>query len=148
MELINLCVVPGTAFVCNAYHIGKERCYFKAALACDFSVWASPSRTETFKRLSLPQQWLGCLVEDIHAADVIVSDHGVGPPSLAHLQKLLERRVVGFQCTGATASPSKDRFSLVPGFTKHYYLDSSLSGRWNDANSLVLHSCDSCDVMN
>ena len=90
-----------TLFACNAYHIGKERCYFGGALACDFRIFASPARQRTLRRLDLPQAWLALLVDDVSKADVIISDRGVAPPQLASLQEEVGRPVVGFQCTGA-----------------------------------------------
>ena len=95
------CIVPaGTLFACNAYHIGKERCYFKGALQCGFRVFASPARQRTLQRLALPQAWLDLLVDDVSKADVVISDRGVSPPQLASLQEDLGRPIVGFQCTG------------------------------------------------
>ena len=60
-------------FACNAYHIGKERCYFGAALACGLQVYAAPARVRTFKRLDLPAAWLQTLTPNKGDADIIVS---------------------------------------------------------------------------
>ena len=90
-----------TVFACNAYHIGKERCYFQGCQDCSFSVWVSPARRKTLNRLDLPKDWMALLVEDMAACDVIISDQGVGPPQLQALSSQLARPVVGFQCTGA-----------------------------------------------
>ena len=95
------CLHADTLFACNAYHIGKERCYFGGALACEFRIFASPARQRTLRRLDLPQAWLALLVDDVSKADVIISDRGVAPPQLASLQEEVGRPVVGFQCTGA-----------------------------------------------
>ena len=96
----NFCFAD-VVFVCNAYHIGKERCYFKGTLACGFKVWASPSRVQTLRRLDLPSEWLALLTSDRSKCDVIISDRGVSPPQLRALHEELLRPVVGFQCTGA-----------------------------------------------
>jgi hypothetical protein len=88
-------------FVCNAYHIGKERCYFGFALANNFRVWASPARAKTLRRLDLPKEWIDLLVTSQAKCDVIISDRGVAPPQLQALEEQLLRPVVGFQCTGA-----------------------------------------------
>jgi hypothetical protein len=91
----------GTVFAFNAYHIGKEGCYFQVAARCNLQVWVNARRARTLRRLQLSEEWLRCLVKDKSQADVIVSDHGVGPPQLQQLQRELNRPVVGFQCTGA-----------------------------------------------
>lgn len=94
----------GTVFAFNAYHIGKERCYFQVASSLGLSIWVSTRRHQTLQRLQLPEEWMSCVTKDKQAADVIVSDTGVGPPQLQELQTELEKPVIGFQCTG-TNSP-------------------------------------------
>jgi hypothetical protein len=91
-------------FACNTYHIGKERCYFQAALACGFSVWVSAKRLRTLQRLELPREWLALLTQSACSCDIIISDQGVGPPQLQALQAKHGRPVVGFQCTGESIS--------------------------------------------
>jgi hypothetical protein len=95
------CMHAGTRFAFNAYHIGKERCYFQVALRLGLRVWVSARRYRTLLRLDLPKEWLRLITKDKHAAEVIVSDPGVGPPQLQALQKELGKPVIGFQCTGA-----------------------------------------------
>lgn len=64
------------------------------------TVWVSSRRLRTLRRLALPDEWLQCIIANKKAADVIVSDSGVGPPQLQQLQKELDRPVIGFLCTG------------------------------------------------
>lgn len=90
----------GTVFVFNAYHIGKERCYFKAAIACNFSVWVSPRRMRTLERLQLPREWMNKLTNTKSKADIVVCDQGVGPEQLQSVAIELRRPVIGFQCSG------------------------------------------------
>jgi hypothetical protein len=94
------CMHAGTRFAFNAYHIGKERCYFQVALRLGLKVWVSARRYRTLLRLDLPKEWLKLVTKDKHNADVIVSDQGVGPPQLQGLQKELGKPIIGFQCTG------------------------------------------------
>eukprot|EP00892_Ulva_mutabilis_P010311 jgi/Ulvmu1/7652/UM038_0081.1 len=91
---------PGTAFIFNAYHIGKERCYFQVALECGLSVWVSARRLRTLKRLQLSPKWMNLITSEKCKAGVIVSDQGVRPEQLQSLQCELGRPVIGFQCTG------------------------------------------------
>lgn len=96
----------GTVFIFNAYHIGKERCYFRAAQTCKFSVWVSRRRYKTLKRLQLPSAWMDLLTSDKRKADIIVSDQGVRPEQLQSLHHELGCPVIGFQCTGVTLPAS------------------------------------------
>ena len=107
-------VRAGTVFAFNAYHIGKERCYFQVACLCNLKVWVNLRRAKTLRRLQLKEEWLCRLVDDKCTADLIVSDHGVGPPQLQELQRELDRPVVGFQCTGAQLPhPQSDCHTLA-----------------------------------
>lgn len=98
---VNVWLIAEVLFACNAYHIGKERCYFKGALACGYRVWVSPRRRKTLSRLGLPKEWLALLTDNVAKCDVIISDQGVSPPKLQALREEHKRPVVGFQCTGA-----------------------------------------------
>lgn len=94
-------MLADTVFAFNAYHIGKERCYFQVACALGLGVWVSARRHQTLRRLDLPAEWLACITNNKQAAGVIVSDSGVGPPALQALHQELGKPVIGFQCTGA-----------------------------------------------
>jgi hypothetical protein len=101
---VSLAAYADTVFAFNTYHIGKERCYFQVACTLGMLVWVTARRLRTLKLLDLPEEWLRCITKDKSAADVIVSDSGVGPPQLSALNQELGKPVIGFQCTGVRAS--------------------------------------------
>lgn len=98
---ISVSMCAGMVFAFNAYHIGKERCYFQVSRSLGLSIWVSARRLKTLQRLNLPEEWMACITHDKQAADVVVSDSGVGPPQLQELHAELGKPVIGFQCTGA-----------------------------------------------
>ena len=93
-------MLTGCAFAANTYHIGKEKCYFGAALKAGMRVWASTKKLETLMRLDLPKEWTDLLVNHASDADLVISDTGVNPAVLATLSEGLHRHFIGFQCTG------------------------------------------------
>ena len=122
-RLASCAFFAGVLFACNAYHIGKERCYFKGALACGYRIWVSPRRRKTLARLDLPHEWLELLTFDVAKCDVIISDQGVSPPRLQALHEEYQRPIVGFQCTGArSAAPlCKDCLGTWEGLRAHRF---------------------------